>query len=321
MIDLIDVRKVYARRGAEPVIALDGINLTIPSGDIHGIVGESGAGKSTLIRCLTALERPTEGRILVDGDDLTRLSPRELRNARRRIGMVFQGGNLLDSRTAAQNIALPLQIGPEVRRNRSDVHGRVSELLRVVGLEGRASSYPSQLSGGQRQRVGIARALADNPSVLLCDEPTSALDSETTDQILDLLKSVRASFGVTVRRICDSVTLLERGKIAATGAVSDVVADTASALSRRIVPKPYMDPDASRGSAIVDIAFTSSPGEPTGSRVLGLAAEFGADIATGSFETIGSTQVARLALTVDPAHAQRIARSFAAAGVNAEVRA
>ena len=124
-----------------------------------------------------------------------------------------------------------------------------------------------------------------------------------------------------VRRICDSVTLLERGKIAATGAVSDVVADTASALSRRIVPKPYMDPDASRGSAIVDIAFTSSPGEPTGSRVLGLAAEFGADIATGSFETIGSTQVARLALTVDPAHAQRIARSFAAAGVNAEVRA
>ena len=298
MIDLIDVRKVYARRGAEPVIALDGINLTIPSGDIHGIVGESGAGKSTLIRCLTALERPTEGRILVDGDDLTRLSPRELRNARRRIGMVFQGGNLLDSRTAAQNIALPLQIGPEVRRNRSDVHGRVSELLRVVGLEGRASSYPSQLSG---------------------------------DQILDLLKSVRASFGVTVlvithemgvvRRICDSVTLLERGKIAATGAVSDVVADTASALSRRIVPKPYMDPDASRGSAIVDIAFTSSPGEPTGSRVLGLAAEFGADIATGSFETIGSTQVARLALTVDPAHAQRIARSFAAAGVNAEVRA
>lgn len=331
MIDLIDVRKVYARRGAEPVIALDGINLTIPSGDIHGIVGESGAGKSTLIRCLTALERPTEGRILVDGDDLTRLSPRELRNARRRIGMVFQGGNLLDSRTAAQNIALPLQIGPEVRRNRSDVHGRVSELLRVVGLEGRASSYPSQLSGGQRQRVGIARALADNPSVLLCDEPTSALDSETTDQILDLLKSVRASFGVTVlvithemgvvRRICDSVTLLERGKIAATGAVSDVVADTASALSRRVVPKPYMDPDASRGSAIVDIAFTSSPGEPTGSRVLGLAAEFGADIATGSFETIGSTQVARLALTVDPAHAQRIARSFAAAGVNAEVRA
>ena len=140
MIDLIDVRKVYARRGAEPVIALDGINLTIPSGDIHGIVGESGAGKSTLIRCLTALERPTEGRILVDGDDLTRLSPRELRNARRRIGMVFQGGNLLDSRTAAQNIALPLQIGPEARRNRSDVHGRVSELLRVVGLEGRASS-------------------------------------------------------------------------------------------------------------------------------------------------------------------------------------
>ena len=195
MITLSGVTKVYPRRGQEPVVALDDINLEIPTRDIHGIVGESGAGKSTLIRCLTALEQPTKGVIRVGGLDLASVSSGQLREARRTIGMVFQGANLLDARTARENIAIPLRLAgmPSSKRTK-----RVSELLDLVGLSDRGTSYPSELSGGQRQRVGIARALADNPSVLLCDEPTSALDTETTEQILGLLKSVRDRYGVTV---------------------------------------------------------------------------------------------------------------------------
>ncbi|MDO4887200.1 MAG: methionine ABC transporter ATP-binding protein [Actinomycetaceae bacterium] len=329
MIQLKNVRKVYPRRGAEPVVALNGIDLTIPAGDIHGIVGQSGAGKSTLIRCLTALERPTEGEILVDGDNLAALSPTQLSQARRKIGMVFQGGNLLDSRTASQNIAYPLKIAGVPK---SQIPGRVDELLAVVGLADRGSSYPSQLSGGQRQRVAIARALATNPAVLLCDEPTSALDTETTNQILDLLASVRESFGVTVliithemsvvRRICRSVTLLDHGSIAATGSVESAVSDVDSLLSKQIVPKPHISADSVGSATVIDVAFTSRPGEPTGANVLKLAAELRADVSAGTFETIGSTQVSRLALTIDnyETTAADALKHFGAHGIVAEVR-
>ena len=328
MITLSGVTKVYPRRGQEPVVALDDINLEIPTQDIHGIVGESGAGKSTLIRCLTALERPTKGVIRVGGLDLASVSSGQLREARRTIGMVFQGANLLDARTARENIAIPLRLAgmPSSKRTR-----RVSELLDLVGLSDRGTSYPSELSGGQRQRVGIARALADNPSVLLCDEPTSALDTETTEQILGLLKSVRDRYGVTVviithemsvvRQICDSVTLLDSGRITASGRVENVVADVESALSRQIVPPPPLAPEDARGRTVVDVAFTSQPGEPTGARVLDAARELGADIGAGTFETIGSTQVARLALTVDPDDVARVRSAFADIDVATEVRA
>ena len=200
-----------------------------------------------------------------------------------------------------------------------------------VGLSDRGTSYPSELSGGQRQRVGIARALADNPSVLLCDEPTSALDTETTEQILGLLKSVRDRYGVTViiithemsvvRQICDSVTLLDSGRIAASGRVEDVVADVESPLSRQIVPPPPLAPEDAHGRTIVDVAFTSRPGEPTGARVLDAARELGADIGAGTFETIGSTQVARLAFTVDAGDIARVRSAFADIDVATEVRA
>ncbi len=300
MIELQNVSKVYPRRGEDPIVALDEITLTIPSGEIHGIVGESGAGKSTLIRCLTALERPSSGAILVDGQNLATLSAKELREARRTIGMVFQGANLLDQRTAAGNIVYPLRLAG---MSKAEARKRVSEMLTLVGIGDRSASFPSELSGGQRQRVGIARAMADSPSVLLCDEPTSALDSETTDQILTLLRNVRDTYGVTVliithemdvvRKVCDSVTMLDHGRVVATGPVSDVVAEVDSPLSRMIIPAPEFDPKNGNGNAIVEVSFTSQPGEPTGSRVMSLAAEFGADIGAGTFETLGSVQVAR----------------------------
>ena len=315
MIELQDVRKEYARSREDDIVALDGISLSIPSGEIHGIVGESGAGKSTLIRCLTALEKPTSGRILVDGRDLNELSPQELRDARRTIGMVFQGANLLDARTAAGNIAYPLRLAG---LGSAETRERVAEMLDLVGIGDRSRSFPSQLSGGQKQRVGI------------CDEPTSALDTETTDQILDLLRNVRDTYGVTVliithemnvvRKICDSVTLLDHGRIVATGRVADVVADIGSPLSRQIIPAPDLDPADVGDATVIDVAFTSTPGEPTGSRIIAMAAELGADIGAGTFETIDQVQVARLALTIAPDLAKNALIRLREAGAIAEVR-
>lgn len=328
MIELRDVTKVYPRKGSAPVTALKNLSLTVPDGTIHGIVGESGAGKSTLIRCLTALERPTSGSILVDGQDLTTLKEAELRAARRRIGMVFQGGNLFDSRTAFENVAYPLRIagveeGERIRR--------VNELLDLVGLSDRGSSYPSQLSGGQRQRVGIARALADNPAVILADEPTSALDMETTDQILQLLQDIRSRTGVTVivithemsvvRKICDSATLLDAGQIIESGALREILTQPTSALARKLIPLPDLDERDVANRDVVDLYFTSHPGEPTGSRVMSLVAAKGADIAAGTFESIGDIQVGRLVLTVGPGQGNDAVAALTDAGIHAEVRA
>ncbi|WP_347710443.1 methionine ABC transporter ATP-binding protein [Niveispirillum sp. BGYR6] len=223
--------------------ALDGINLDIQGGSIFGILGRSGAGKTTLIRCLNRLETPSTGRILVGDVDLASLPPDELRRQRRRIGMVFQHFHLLHSRTAADNIAAPLEIAgvPKPQRKR-----RVAELLDLVGLSDRGNAYPSQLSGGQKQRVGIARALAADPDVLLSDEATSALDSETTAQILDLLRDVNRRLGVTivlithelslVKSICDGAALLEGGRLVESGALSDLVTDPSSRLGQWLLP-------------------------------------------------------------------------------------
>ena len=332
MIDLTGVSKVYPVKNGGQVVALDGVNLHVERGSIHGIVGRSGAGKSTLIRCLTALEKPTDGHIVVDGRDLSALAGADLRAARRRIGMVFQAANLLDARTAAENIGYPLKLAgvPKVKRNQ-----RVDELLELVGLEGRGNSYPSQLSGGQRQRVGIARALADEPAVLLCDEPTSALDTESTAQILALLRRVRDVAGVTVviithemavvREICDSVTLLGHGQVLQTGSLEEVVADPATPLARELVPMPVVDTadvpaDAGSGVVLLDVVFTSHPGVPTGATVLHLASSMGADVTAGTFESLGSVQVGRLALTVPAYHADKIIEQLRKNNVHAEVR-
>ena len=329
MIVLRDVHKVYRLRDGSQVHALDGLTLDVPAGSIHGVVGTSGAGKSTLVRCLTALEQPTSGEVRVAGQDLTSLSARGLREARRAIGMVFQHANLLDSRTTAQNIAYPLALAGVKAGGR---HETVERMLQLVGLADRGSSYPAQLSGGQKQRVGIARALADQPAVLLCDEPTSALDPDTTRSILNLIRDVRDSLGVTVviithemsviRQICDSVSLLEAGRVIESGPIENVVAHVDSRLSRELVPPPDV-PDAVRAAddPVIDVALTARPGEPAAAQVLALAADQGADVAGGVFETLGAAQVGRLALTIPADRAATATGVLREAGVTAEVRA
>ena len=319
MIRLHDVHKHYRLRDGREVRALDGLTLDVPAGSVHGVVGTSGAGKSTLVRCLTALERPTSGEVRVAGQDLTALGARELREARRAIGMVFQHANLLEQRTAAQNIAYPLAMAGVPKGER---HETVARMLELVGLADRGSSYPAQLSGGQQQRVGIARALADQPAVLLCDEPTSALDPETTRSILELIRDVRDRLGVTVviithemsvvRAVCDSVSLLEAGRVVESGPIEDVVADVASRLSRELVPAPAVP--AGPGGDDLGAGHAAA-------RVLALAAEQGADVAGGLFETLGRAQVGRLALTIPADRAEAAVAVLTGAGVTAEVRA
>lgn len=228
LIELEHVKKTY-RTDAGPVEALTDVSMEVRNGEIFGVIGYSGAGKSTLIRLINLLERPTSGLVKVDGQIMTELSEKALREARKQIGMIFQHFNLLWSRSVAENISFPLELaGLSKKKQRA----RVEELLRVVGLEGRASSYPSQLSGGQKQRVGIARALASNPKVLLCDEATSALDPKTTDSILQLLQKINRTTGITIviithemqviRRICDRVAVLDHGTIVEEGLEKDV---------------------------------------------------------------------------------------------------
>lgn len=359
MIDLIDVSKIYPVKGSDDVVALDHVNLHVEAGSIHGIVGQSGAGKSTLIRCLTALEKPTSGSIIVDDIDLSQLRGRELRQARRKIGMVFQAANLFDAKTAGENIGFPLKVAAKKEFTRKERKGRVRELLALVGLEHRGGAYPSELSGGQRQRVGIARALSDTPRVLLCDEPTSALDPESTRAILSLLRQVRDETGVTiviithemsvVREICDSVTLLKDGGIVQSGTIEEVLADPGSPLAKELVPAPSVDEldvtDFNReltareiaaqsnsaeannlaqpwesGNILLDVIFTSHPGVPTGSNMLNLAAELGADVTAGTFESMGSVQVGRLALAVPAAQRSSIIDQLRAQGAHVEVR-
>ncbi len=196
---------------------------------MFGIIGYSGAGKSTLIRLINLLEKPTSGTITIDGHDLTKLNERQLRKERRNIGMIFQHFNLLWSRTVAENIALPLEL---TNTNKDQRESRIAELIKMVGLEGKESAYPAQLSGGQKQRVGIARALANNPKVLLCDEATSALDPKTTDSILSLLSSINQSLGITIllithemsviQKLCRRVAVLDHGCIVEEGSVTEV---------------------------------------------------------------------------------------------------
>ena len=230
------------RAGNREVVAVDDVTLHIPDGEIFAMIGYSGAGKSTLVRMINGLERPTSGRVLVHGVEVSSLPERGLRAVRADVGMVFQQFNLFRSRTVAGNVAYPLRVAgwPAAKRK-----ARVAELLDFVGLAAKAKSYPDQLSGGQKQRVGIARALASGPSVLLADEATSALDPETTEDVLRLLRSVNTELGVTivaithsmsvVRAIADRVAVLADGKVAETGTVFDIFANPHSDISRNFV--------------------------------------------------------------------------------------
>lgn len=241
MISVQGVKKIFQSKSGL-ITAVDGANLEIKEGEIFGVIGYSGAGKSTLIRMFNGLEVPTEGSLLIDGKNIAKIRGAELRKARQEIGMIFQHFNLLWSRTVRENIAFPLEIAKVPKSERLK---RVDELIRLVGLEGREDAFPSQLSGGQKQRVGIARALANNPKLLLCDEATSALDPETTDSILDLLVDINKQLGLTIilithemhviQKICHRVAVMEEGKIVELGTVLDVFKNPQQPITKRFV--------------------------------------------------------------------------------------
>lgn len=224
------------------VHAVRDVSLEIEDGEIFGIIGFSGAGKSTLVRCINLLERPTSGTVTVDGQELTSLSERELRQARKKISMIFQSFNLLMQRTCLKNVCFPMELSGVPR---AQAEKKAQELLELVGLKEKANAYPSQLSGGQKQRVAIARALATDPKVLLCDEATSALDPTTTNSILSLLKELNQKLGVTVviithqmsviEEICTRVAILDGGEVAEEGRVEDIFAHPATDAARRLV--------------------------------------------------------------------------------------
>lgn len=334
MITVTHLAKVYSQAGRD-IHALAGVSLDVPAGTVHGVIGPSGAGKSTLVRCLALLDRPTSGTVEIDGVDLAAVHSRDLRTARRRLGVVFQHANLFDSRTVLDNVAYPLEIAGVGRRERRT---RALELLRLVGLEEAAGAHPAQLSGGQRQRVGIARALATEPDVLLCDEPTSALDPRTTDEILDLIVGLKERLGLAVlvithemhvvKRICDTVSLLEAGRIVEHGAIADVVARFGSRLSESLLALPgeLAGGDVDVLDTVDDAVGAAGGAGGAGgsaldraSRDLGVAPR----IVAGTVETLGGVTFHRLrlaappgvspgdvvrALTAHGAHAQEVAR-------------
>ena len=241
IIEIKQLSKIFGS-GEGKVAALQDVSLAVQPGEIFGIIGLSGAGKSTLVRCINLLERPDEGQVLFHGKNLMDMSDKELRQQRRNITMIFQSFNLLDQRTAMDNICFPMEL---VGTPRKEAKKRAMELLEIVGLPDKANAYPVQLSGGQKQRVAIARALASNPEVLLCDEATSALDPQTTDSILNLLQKISRERGITViiithqmsviEQICHRVAILDQGEVAEIGTVEDVFRNPQSAAGRRLV--------------------------------------------------------------------------------------
>lgn len=252
MIQLSNVNKRFKTSKAD-IIAVDEVNLTIEEGKIYGIIGYSGAGKSTLIRLLNGLEQPTNGSIEVNGRKISSIGGKELRLARQKISMIFQHFNLLWSRTVKENITFPLEIAGASKAAREQ---KAKELIELVGLTGREDAYPSQLSGGQKQRVGIARALANDPEVLLCDEATSALDPETTDSILDLLTSINERLGLTIvlithemhviRKICHEVAVMEQGRVVESGNVLELFQAPKEPITKRFVSQVTEPEDAKK---------------------------------------------------------------------------
>ncbi|MBP3494381.1 MAG: ATP-binding cassette domain-containing protein [Oscillospiraceae bacterium] len=241
MIEIKHLSKTFDTAAGQ-VAALQDVSLSINDGDIYGIIGMSGAGKSTLVRCINMLERPTEGQVIVNGQNLGTLTPAQLRAARRDITMIFQQFNLLMQRNCLQNVCFPMELAGV---KKAEAQKRAIELLELVGLPDKAKAYPAQLSGGQQQRVAIARALATDPKVLLCDEATSALDPTTTHQILSLIKEINKKLGITVviithqmsvvKEICSHVAILDGGVVAESGLVSTVFSAPKSAAARRLV--------------------------------------------------------------------------------------
>lgn len=318
MIELQHIDKVYHTASGD-LHALKDINLTINEGEIFGIIGLSGAGKSTLVRCINMLEKPTSGKVMVDGQEMTALGEEQLRKARQNIGMIFQHFNLLSSRTVFGNIAFPLEIQG---MDKAAIQKKVEPLLDLVGLKDRADYYPSQLSGGQKQRVGIARALASDPKVLLCDEATSALDPQTTESILNLLRDINKRLHITivmithqmnvVKEICDWVAVIENGEIIEQGSMVDIFTNPQKATTKEFVASIQHNdlPDFVRkldihkdykagDKALVSLSFIGdSAGEPIVS-VLIKEYDTNVNILTANIETLQDTPFGTLLIEVE----------------------
>ncbi|KMT21173.1 methionine ABC transporter ATP-binding protein [Clostridium cylindrosporum] len=317
MIQIKNLSKIYMS-GGQPVEALKNINLTIDKGDIYGIIGLSGAGKSSLVRCINLLEVPSTGEIIIDGLidpskslDITKVSPSNLRRARKKIGMIFQHFNLLMNSTVYENIAFPLKLS---KVSKSEIDKRVNELLEVVGLSDKKNMYPSQLSGGQKQRVGIARALANNPEIILCDEATSALDPTTTESILSLIKDINKKLNITVvvithemdviKKLCNKVAVLERGIVVEKGNVVDVFAEPQTKTSREFLkdmvleaPNDVLD-NLKVNEKLLRLFFKGEQtNEPIVSR-LSRTFDLDVSIIAGNIETIQGIQLGNLIIKV-----------------------
>lgn len=303
MITLKNINKVYSNG----LHAVKNVNLKIEKGDIFGIIGLSGAGKSSLIRLINRLEEPTSGEIFINNENILALSKTELLDRRKKIGMIFQHFNLLSSKTVEENIAFSLEIA---NWNKKDIAKRVAELLEIVGLEDKAKYYPSQLSGGQKQRVSIARALANNPDILLSDEATSALDPKTTKSILTLLKEIQTKFGLTVvmithqmevvKEICNKVAIMSEGEIVEVGGIHHILtepkADITKELIAHIQDEVEFEYFKNKGKYIINVKFLgSSAQEPIISRVI---KEYGIDVSIlgGSIDKLSTMKIGHLFL-------------------------
>lgn len=296
MIEIINVSKSFNTK-SNTIHALNDVSLDIIQGDLYGIIGQSGAGKSTLIRCINLLERFDSGKIIVSGDDIAQLTPKELRKKRKSIGMIFQSFNLFSSRNVYDNVGYSLN-----RQEKEDKHDKIMSLLKLVGLEDRSKAYPNQLSGGQKQRVAIARALINDPEILLCDEATSALDPQTTGSILELLEKINRELKVTIvlithemhviKAICKKVALMEDGKIIDSGRVEDVFSRHADLLAHDNFNPETIDHKSSE--IVLKLSFRN---EATNQPIISkISKDFdvNVNIMHGTIETIGSAQFGTL---------------------------
>ncbi|MFR2496428.1 MAG: methionine ABC transporter ATP-binding protein, partial [Christensenellales bacterium] len=264
LIELNHLTKTFKGK-TQTVDALKDINLQIEQGDIFGIIGMSGAGKATLVRCINFLEQPTSGSVVIDGKDLASLTPKELRQLRQQVSMIFQHFNLLSQRDVRGNIAFAMEIAG---MKRPQIEKRIDELLEIVGLTDRQHNYPSQLSGGQQQRVAIARALATNPKIILCDEATSALDPTTTTSILNLLREINRKMGITiviithemsvVESTCTHVAIIDDGRLAECGTVESVFSQPKSAAAKKLIFRTTGADSGAMGERMIRIVFEGS---------------------------------------------------------------
>lgn len=340
MIKLIDVSKIFDD-GINKIKAVDNVSIKIKQGEIYGIIGFSGAGKSTLLRCINLLEKPTEGKILFKGEDLTSLDEKRLREKRKKIGMIFQNFNLFNSRDVYHNISYPLK---GANLSKEEEKKKVKELLELVGLSDKEHAYPSQLSGGQKQKVAIARALANDPEVLLCDEATSALDPNTTKSILNLLKELKKRLGLTIilithemeviKEICDRVSIMEDGKIIEEGSIIKIFSNPQNETTKKFLES---DSNANKVSQLLDdnnnilsmkdgdvLTKVNYLGDATKEATISEASRkfnINASILTGNIEVINQTLIGELVVLFsgEPEDIDKGIKYFIKKGIKVEV--